>query len=111
MLTSRPMRTYLRLMATAVIVFGLTLTTSGQSGAPADLGAANLAWERGDYPTALEGYLALLTGPSGAEVLEPIALQTGELYVTDELASDGVAPRFSPDGQHIAYEVGAGSNT
>ena len=61
---------------------------------PADspLTVADLAWERGDYRTALSGYLRLLDSPDAARVLEPIALRTGELYETTELTRDGVAP-------------------
>jgi len=107
------MRTYLRLMTAAVIITGLTLPVIGQSSQSvpaAALHAANLAWDRGDYPAALEAYLALLDGPSASEVLEAIALQTGELFQTEELTADGVSPQFSPDGRHIAYEVGTGSD-
>ncbi|NBB84726.1 MAG: M28 family peptidase, partial [Bacteroidetes bacterium] len=35
---------------------------------------------------------------------DEIALITGELYRTIELAEDGANPRFSPDGQRAAYE-------
>ncbi len=107
------MRTYTRLVAALAIVAGLTLPVIGQSGPSgpaAELHAANLAWDRGDYPAALEAYLTLLAGPSASEVLEPIALQTGELFQTEELTADGASPQFSPDGRHIAYEVGSGSD-
>jgi Tol biopolymer transport system component len=70
------------------------------------LDAANDAWERGDYTTALNGYIQLLSAPGGERVLEPIALTTGELFETKELTADGRAPRFSPDGSFIAYETG-----
>jgi hypothetical protein len=70
------------------------------------LADAHDAWAQGDYVTALNGYIALLNGPGGEAFLEPIALQTGELYRAAELTSDGRAPRFSPDGRHIAYETG-----
>lgn len=69
---------------------------------------ANLAWDRGDYVTALNGYLKLLASPDGDRLLESIALQTGELYATTELTADGGAPRFSADGRYIAYESGSG---
>src|SRR6266480_3236544 len=69
---------------------------------------AALAWDRGDYTTALKTYLQILDSPDAAAAIEPIALQTGELYRTTELTDDGEAPIFSPDGRHLAYETGAG---
>ena len=39
-----------------------------------------LAWDKGDYVTALTAYHELLNGPDRAAVLEPIALRTGELF-------------------------------
>ena len=62
--------------------------------------------QRGDYRTALSGYLRLLDSPDAASVLEPIALRTGELYETTELTRDGAVPQFSPDGKYILYENG-----
>ena len=41
-------------------------------------------------------------------MLEPIALQTGELYTTTELTRDGANPTFSPDSQYFSFETGAG---
>jgi Tol biopolymer transport system component len=69
---------------------------------------ADLAWERGDYVTALSGYLRLLDSPSGDTALESIALQTGELYRSTEVTTDGVTPQFSPDGRQFLYESGLG---
>jgi hypothetical protein len=69
---------------------------------------AALAWDRGDYITALKTYLQILDSPDAAAAIEPIALQTGELYRTAELTDNGEAPIFSPDGHHLAYETGAG---
>jgi hypothetical protein len=80
---------------------------SGTSG-DARLQDADLAWDRGDYPTALKGYLALLTAGAPDDIIEAIALQTGELFKTIELTADGGAPRFSPDGRYLTYEVGRG---
>ena len=73
------------------------------------LDAAALAWERGDYITALTAYGQILDSPDAEAALQPIALQTGELYVTSELTADGAAPQFSPDGKYVAYETGIGS--
>ena len=70
------------------------------------LAAANDAWDRGDYITAITEYIRLVDSPTGDAYLEPIALQTGELFVSRELTPDGRAPRFSPDGKLLAYETG-----
>jgi hypothetical protein len=74
------------------------------SDTPMDLAA--LAWDRGDYISALTAYLQILEGGASEEAFEAIALQTGELFQTTELTKDGDAPQFSPDGQYIAYETG-----
>jgi hypothetical protein len=70
------------------------------------LAAAHDAWNRGDYLTALNGYRGILTAPGGDALHDAIALQTGELYTSFELTADGRAPRFSPDGRYIAYDIG-----
>lgn len=106
----------LRLAFTLALATGCSLAALGRPPSPqaapqAELQAADLAWEAGDYVAALEGYLRVLNGPAAADVLEPIALQTGELFQTEEVTSDGLAPRFSPDGRLIVYEVGAGVAT
>ena len=76
-----------------------------------ELEAANLAWDRGDYISALETYARLLGSSSAAQYLEPIALQTGELYRTREITPDGRAPRISPDGRFLAFETGTGEGS
>jgi hypothetical protein len=76
--------------------------------AKSSIDQANDAWDRGDYPVALTAYKNLLTSPGGDAHLEAIALQTGELYKTVEIAPDGANPRFSPDGRLVAYETGTG---
>ncbi len=97
--------------ASLLLASALLFPETGQSQKneiPADspLTVADLAWERGDYRTALSGYLRLLDSPDAATVLEPIALRTGELYETTELTRDGALPKFSPGGKYIAYETG-----
>src|SRR5262249_49971502 len=69
---------------------------------------AVLAWDRGDYSAALKTYLQILDSPDADKAIEPFALQTGELYRTTELTTDGEVPIFAPDGRHVAYETGAG---
>ena len=66
------------------------------------------AWDQGDYVAALTTYQELLAGPDAARVLEAIALQTGELYRSIELTTDGGNPVFSPDGRQFSFETGAG---
>ena len=93
---------------------GLTLLlVTGWLGVPGNaadvrLQDADLAWDRGDYPTALRGYLAILGGAASDDLADAIALQTGELFKTTELTSDGGTPRFSPDGRYLTYELGRG---
>ena len=91
------------LLAAALLGAPAADTTDGALRDAAD------AWDRGDYVAALTTYLELLDSPAADTVLEPIALQTGELFQTRELTADGGAPRFSPDGRTIVYEAGTGT--
>ena len=70
------------------------------------LGRADDDWNRGDYIAALTVYQQLLSGPEAASALEPIALQTGELFRTTELTTDGANPVFAPDSRHFSFETG-----
>ncbi len=97
------------LPVTAALIAALVMPAWGRV-ADTPLQSAALAWDRGDYVSALTAYLQILDSPAAGEALEAIALQTGELYHTTELTADGQAPRFSPDGRHVAYETGAGFN-
>ncbi|HSA57937.1 MAG TPA: M20/M25/M40 family metallo-hydrolase [Gemmatimonadaceae bacterium] len=99
------MQTYpiLRVALCAVLVMR-PVTASAQGDAA--LHEARLAWERGDYPAALNGFERILTSPSWDRHVEPIALITGELYRTSELTTDGRAVRFSPEGKWTVFERG-----
>ena len=66
------------------------------------------AWDKGDYVAALTAYQDLLSGPDAPTALEPIALQTGELFRTVELTDDGANPSFSPDSRYVSFETGPG---
>jgi len=70
------------------------------------LDAANDAWQRGEFASALNGYIGVLSAPGGDRALESIALTTGELFQTRELTAGGRNSRFSPDGKFIVYETG-----
>ena len=104
------MRTMLVLMF--VIVASVTaVVTFAQDIPPMELRIADSAWSDGNYIQALTSYIRLLASPSGDKYLEPIALQTGELFVTDELTTDGRNPRMSSDGALISYETGPAKKT
>ncbi|MFC1659952.1 M20/M25/M40 family metallo-hydrolase [Gemmatimonadota bacterium] len=70
---------------------------------------ARLAWDGGEFVEALELLEGLLLEPIGGEVFEKVALLTGELYSVQELAEDGRAVRWSPDGRYALFEAGTGS--
>jgi hypothetical protein len=97
-------------IAWAAVASAAVLTTvSGQQTRQPDLETAMLAWDRGDYAAALTAFKALLTSQGGEQWLDPIALQTGELFQTRTITPDGTNPRFSQDGRFVAYEAGAGT--
>jgi len=99
-----------RIAWAAVAVSALLTTVNGQRAPRPDLETAMLAWDRGDYVAALTAFKTLLRAQGGEQWLEPIALQTGELFQTREITPDGSNPRFSQDGRFVAYEAGAGAS-
>ncbi len=97
-------------LAVAMIVWVGSL--SAQAPAPPlrqALDSATYAWEGGRYPEALERFERLLKGPDRDSVLAPIALMTGELYRTREIAPDASNLRWSADGAMLAYDIGEDS--
>jgi hypothetical protein len=103
-------------MSRILISIGLCLCTLpagayGQQRLEALYDSAYYAWQAGDYVGALERLERLLSGAGGEEFLERAALLTGELYRTEELAADGRAVRWSPDGRFAAYETASESGT
>src|SRR5436190_8915111 len=96
----------MRKLVMGTVGAGLAFAVVFAASPSAAIDAANSAWQRGDYITALNGFSQLLNGPRGDGYLDSIALTTGELYHTDELTADGRAGRFSPDGRFIVYETG-----
>src|SRR5215510_6535782 len=77
---------------------------------PMDLRVADSAWNDGNYIQALTSYIRLLSSPSADKYFDAIALQTGELFVTEELTTDGRNPRMSTDGRLISFETGPVKN-
>ena len=59
-----------------VCLYLLSLTPAPRAASDSPLKLADLAWDRGDYPTALNGYLQILDSPQGDASLEAIALRT-----------------------------------
>jgi hypothetical protein len=103
---TRPFSATCLLLSFALLAPATGLSENAGASSDSPLLAADLAWDRGDYPAALSAYLRLLDSPDAASVFEPIALRTGELFQTTELTRDGAVPQFSSDGRHILYESG-----
>ncbi len=61
-------------------------------------------WDVGRFVEAMETMEELLVPGVDGELQDRIALLTGELYTTIELAPDGRGVRWSPDGRYAAYE-------
>jgi Peptidase family M28 len=89
-----------------LVLFSATLAQS-RNPVSGELRDANDAWFIGNYRLALQTYLRVLKAANGAEMVEPIAVQTGELYHTEELSTDARGQRLSADGKLISYETGA----
>jgi hypothetical protein len=94
-------------MVTAACLAAFWIGAAGRERATdTALERAFFAWDRGDYVAALAIYQDALAGPDAAQALETIALQTGELYRTTELTTDGANPTFSADGRRFSFETG-----
>lgn len=85
----------------------LVQPVESQTSARVAFDSAAYAWEAGRFTEALERLERLLTGPHRDTLVAPIALLTGELYRTREVAPDASSPRWSPDGTILAYEIGS----
>src|SRR4051794_39184711 len=101
---------YRSLGITAVLLTAawITLPARDRSATEVAMERARFAWDKGAYVDALTTYRELLSGPDANTVLEPIALQTGELFKTTELTRDGASPAFSPDSRFFSFEPGPG---
>ncbi|MEO6239540.1 MAG: M20/M25/M40 family metallo-hydrolase [Vicinamibacterales bacterium] len=101
---------YKRLFPAAALLIGGFSALAGRGPSATDTALVSAAenWDQGDYIAALTTYQHLLAGPDAARVLEPIALQTGELFRVTELSRDGANPVFAPDGRLFSFETGPG---
>ena len=95
-----------RALIVTALLAAVWIPVWGRSDTPLD--AASIAWDRGDYTTALKLYLEILDSPGASAATETIALSTGELYRTTEITRDGETPVFSPDSRRVAFETGSG---
>ena len=86
-----------RTCAVMLAMVGLAPAAAAQTPARVPYDSAAYAWQAGRYGEALERLERLLTGPARDSLLAPIALLTGELYRTREIAPDAADPRWSPD--------------
>ncbi|MSR06537.1 MAG: M20/M25/M40 family metallo-hydrolase [Gemmatimonadetes bacterium] len=80
--------------------------------APATLSqweVAYYAWVAGNYPDALQRAERILSAPNALDFRDSIALMTGELYLTQEVARDGNSLRWSSDSRAAAYLEGTGA--
>ncbi len=101
----------------AATIAPLALTAQSPAGSAAlsgPLAAAHdsslIAWERGDFADALARWERVLQQPGGDQLVEAVALTTGELHPAIELAADGRALRWSPDGRTLAFTTGTGAD-
>jgi hypothetical protein len=81
----------------------------GQESPRARFDRARTAWDLGRYVEALEELERLLVEGRSPELVPSMALLTGELYAVTELAADGRAVRWAPDGLMAVHEVGTGA--
>lgn len=101
---------YRRIAYIAILLTAGFVSTAGRDRTRAEIALERAAfdWDKGDYVAALTAYQDLLSGPDAAASRDAIALQTGELYRTTELTTDGAHPTFSPDSRHFSFETGPG---
>ena len=100
-----------------IVALAASMSLAAQDRGQQQYDAAYNAWDAGHYPEALQGFQKLLGAPDGERFVDPVALLTGELYRSIEVARPDQfvvnitatnAPRWSPDGRHLAFEATAG---
>jgi hypothetical protein len=96
--------TGISLLSIAAAVPAAAQVTRPIGDAPYD--SALYAWEGGRYTDALRRLDGLLAGSKSYRYRVPVALLTGELYMTTTLTNDGRSVRWSPDGAYASYTTG-----
>lgn len=91
----------------ATLAISLGSISSPQANALERFDEARLAWDTGDFLRALDGFDAVLKSADGDHFFDRIALITGELFKTTEIAADGRTIRVSPDGRYVSFETGS----
>jgi hypothetical protein len=79
-----------------------------QNSSYATFDSAAIAWTEGSYVQALTQLNRLLAASGGEALRDSVALLTGELYRTTEIAPDGGNARWSADGRRILIDAGIG---
>jgi Tol biopolymer transport system component len=103
---------FARFISLTVALAGVVSASLAQS--PRDtvhspaLDSAYFAWEAGDYPAALAGFERILSSAQGDRFLERIALITGELYRTIQVAPNGQSLRWSADDRFVSFTTEGG---
>ena len=73
------------------------------------LRTAYFAWSEGRYGDALDEYLRILDVARDPDLLDEIAVLTGELYEVHEVTTDGLDIQVAPDGSTLGYRVDSDS--
>ena len=103
-------RLFLLALFVFFFVFFALVPAQAQESPQARFQRARAEWDAGRFVSAMEELEKLLVEEEGSDLQDEIALLTGELYRVRELAADGRAVRWSPDGRYAAYESGGGQD-
>ncbi len=95
-------------LAAAALTIAPAVAVGQQNSAAATFDSAAIAWTDGSYVEALTQLNRLLAAPGGEALRDSVALLTGELYRTAEVAPDGSNVRWSADGRRILIDAGIG---
>lgn len=92
--------------ALAIVIATLLLSPGAMAQGGVDFRTLEMAWESGDYPTALRGFEQVLNSADAGQWAERIAVMTGEAFVTRALTTDGRSVRLSSGAKWLTFERG-----